>query len=223
MMKKIIVLIIALILTSCLSRKKDNINHYLNQKVTQKQLLNNGFYKYAMTYLEGQQTERKINLGKEEPIIEEVYDTITMEVFSNVIPTKRDGILMGPTPIFNNSKKNIKGKIITYFFRNQILEFKSVMSPFGNNHEELFKSKNSIKRYYDSLKIPNQEIPLERLRNHYDSIGLRVKFIVNNYESDFYLSDRNEMITYYLNKKRGNEDKLVWDFYNKNSSYKFVK
>ncbi|MNY83672.1 hypothetical protein D3C86_2266040 [compost metagenome] len=50
-----------------------------------------------------------------------------------------------------------------------------------------------------------------------------MKFIINNYETYFYLADINEMITYYSKEKIGNEDQLVWDFYNENSEYKFVE
>lgn len=224
-MKKLIVLLLILFMYSCV--KNDNINHYSNQKVTKKELISNGFYRYSMTHLEGS-SEKKlkfIDSSKEDPNVPIKFDTIIIEAYSNVKPQIINGIPKRPLPIFiNTSENDTNGKIITYFFRNDTLEFKSIMMPIyaRANRKEIFKTKTDIKKYYDSLKITNKEVPLERLRNHNDSMGLRVKFIINNYESYFYLSDRNEMITYYRSKKRGDEDKLVWDLYGKNSSYKFI-
>jgi hypothetical protein len=44
-MKIILPLLIALHLISC--QKTDKINHYLNKPITQKELIDNGFYKYS--------------------------------------------------------------------------------------------------------------------------------------------------------------------------------
>lgn len=221
-MKKLALLIL-LLLSSC--TKEDKINHYLNEKVTQKELLNNGFYKYTMNRSEGIIDDlNQFNVENGDPVIPSKFIEYRINVYSNISPMIKNGIARVPIPVFKDNKDKIKGKIITYFFRNNILEFKSVMSPITNEKQiELFKTKEDIKNYYNKLKVPIKEIPLERLRNHNDSIGLRIKFIINNYESYFYLSDGNEMVTYYLNKKIGNEDMLVWDFYNENSSYKFIE
>jgi hypothetical protein len=225
-MKKLIGLLSILFICSC--AKKDNINHYINNKTTKKELIANGFYKYSMSYLEGSSEEevKSIDSRKKDPTVPVKFDTIIIEAYSNVKPLIVNGVPKGPIPIFMDIPENdINGKIITYFFRNDTLEFKSILTSLYDKGEkkELFKTKMDIKKYYDNLKISNKEIPLEKLRNHNDSLGLRVRFIINNYESYFYLSDRNEMITYYLSKKRGDEDKLIWDFYDKNSPYKFIE
>jgi hypothetical protein len=223
-MKNISILsIIVLSLFSC--GKRDIINHYLNEKITQGALSNSGFYKYTRDGSEGiVDSLNNLNLENGDPTISSKFTNYTMTVYSNIPPVKKKGITKGPIPIFKNKSK-IEGKIITYFFRNDILEFKSIISPptIEEVQIKLFKNKEDIKNYYNNLKIPIKEIPLEKLRNHNDSIGLRAKFIINNYESYFYLTNGNEMITYYLNKKRGNEDMLVWDFYNENSSYEFIE
>ncbi|MBF7093480.1 hypothetical protein IUY40_18265 [Flavobacterium sp. ALJ2] len=215
--------LIALSLISC--GKRDTINHYLNEKITQGALSNSGFYKYTRDGSEGiVDSLNNLNLENGDPTISSKFTNYTMTVYSNIPPVIKKGITKGPIPVFKNKSK-IEGKIITYFFRNDILEFKSIISPptIEKVQIKLFKNKEDIKNYYNNLKIPIKEISLEKLRNHNDSIGLRAKFIINNYESCFYLSNGNEMITYYLNKKRGNEDMLVWDFYNENSSYKFIE
>ncbi len=217
-------LLIALVsLISC--TKSDRINHYLNEILTEQQLLDNGFYKYQTIVFEGIDDTKNNDLSSE-PTISTKYNQVKIDVFSNVIPRKIDGILKGPVTIFKDiPENNINGKIITYFFRNKKLYYKSIMTnpKYIDKEKEIFKTKDDIKKYYTNLKISYKEVPLEKLRNHYDSIGLRVKFIINNYESNFYLDDLNEMITYYSKERIGNEDQLVWDFYNENSEYKFIQ
>ncbi|KAF2517751.1 hypothetical protein [Flavobacterium foetidum] len=222
-MKKLL-LIFLISVISC--TKTDRINHYINQNLSEQELLDNGFYKYQRIVYEGIVDDHKDTDLSSEPTVASKFNQVTIDVFSNVRPRKVNGIPKGPINIFKDIPENdIKGKIVTYFFRNKKLFYKSIMThPFNNDgKKELFKTKEDIKKYYNNLKINNEEAPLERLRNHNDSIGLRVKFIINNYESYFYLSDRNEMITYYLKEKIGNEDHLTWDFYDENSLYKFVE
>ncbi|MFB9079651.1 hypothetical protein ACFFLS_07165 [Flavobacterium procerum] len=222
-MKKIL-LILLVSVVSC--TKNDRINHYINQNLSELELLDNGFYKYQRIVYEGIiDDEKDYNLSSE-PTVASKFNQVTIDVFSNVRPRKVNGIPKGPITIFKDTPENdIKGKIITYFFRNKKLFYKSIMTNPKNINapKELFKTKEDIKKYYSDLKINYREVPLERLRNHYDSIGLRVRFIINNYESYFYLSDIDEMVTYYLKEKTGNEDQLVWDFYNENSLYKFLE
>ncbi|MCP2028680.1 hypothetical protein L1276_003851 [Flavobacterium sp. HSC-32F16] len=172
-----------------------------------------------MTVWEGIVNE-KHTLKDGDPVAPSKFTKFIMVVYTNIAPTNNKR----PIPVFKDSNA-IKGKIITYFFKNDILEFKSIMSPINNNNQQkgLFKTKKDIEQYYKELKIPIKEIPLEKLRNHNDSIGLRSRFIINNYESYFYLSDGNEMTTYYIKDKKGNEDMLVWDFYNENSPYRYVE
>ncbi|GEM_PF-1360120 len=221
---KNLLLILLISLVSC--AKTDKINHYINQNLSEKELLDNGFYKYQRIALEGIVDDfEKTNISSE-PTISSKYNRVTIDVYSNVKPRIVNGIQRGPIPVFRNIPENdAKGKIVTYFFRNRKLYYKSIMThPFNNDgKKELFKTKEDIYKYYNNLKIQNKEVPLERLRNHNDSLGLRVKFIINSYESYFYLSDRNEMITYYSKEKKGNEDNLTWDFYNENSEYKFIQ
>lgn len=217
-------LLIALIsLISC--TKSDKINHYLNEILTEQELLDNGFYKYQTIVFEGIDDTKDTDLSSE-PTVSTKYNQVKIDVFSNVMPRKVDGILKGPVTIFKDiPENNINGKIITYFFRNKKLYYKSIMTnpKYIDKEKELFKTKDDIKKYYTNLKISYKEVPLEKLRNHYDSIGLRAKFIINNYESYFYLADIDEMITYYSKERIGNEDQLVWDFYNENSEYKFIQ
>lgn len=222
-MKKLL-LIFLISFISC--TKTDGINHYINQNLSEQELLDNGFYKYQRIALEGTVGNSEKTDISSEPTVSAKFNQVTIDVYSNVKPRIVSGLYRGPIPIFRDIPENdAKGKIVTYFFRNRKLYYKSIMThPFNNDgKKELFKTKEDIKKYYSNLKINNEEVPLERLRNHNDSIGLRVKFIINNYESYFYLSDRNEMITYYLKEKKGNEDHLTWDFYNEDSSYKFVE
>ena len=222
-MKKL-VLILLILFISC--SKSDKINHYLNKNLTERELLDNGFYKYQTIVFEGIIDEPKNTDLSSEPKVPAKFNQITIDVLSNVMPRKVNGISKGPLTIFKNIPENdIQGKIITYFFKNKKLFYKSIMTNPKNidTQKELFKTKEDIKKYYSDLKVNYKEVPLERLRNHYDSIGLRVKFIINNYESYFYLSDIDEMVTYYSKEKTGNEDQLVWDFYNENSPYKFVE
>lgn len=182
-MKKIILPLLILSLFSC--TKRDQINHYLNEEVTQEKLLEDGFYKYSYTYTyENDEDEKDTRNGK-------VYKSV---IYSNVKPKmEKDGKLY-PIAFFggNNTKEDIDylknqlhDRIITYFFVNDTLENKSIYVYSANAKKNVadFTTKNNIIHYYDSLKIPIKQM----LINHYDSIELPLRFRINRFETGFYI------------------------------------
>ena len=87
-MKKLI-LILFISLFSC--SKSDNINHYLNKNLTEKELLDNGFYKYQTIVFEGLIDDKKDSNLSSEPTVPSKFIQVTIDVFSNVMPKKING------------------------------------------------------------------------------------------------------------------------------------
>jgi len=180
---RIIIILFIITLVSC--GKKDKINHYLPDPITQQELLDNGFYKYS--YVD---TVLKEDLYKYsydftyaythtriDSIVngDGIHDTIKLlirrDIYSNVKPEKNEKGEIFPTHLCNfygkdtikrevNTgylKDDLKGRIITYLFVNDSLEYKSIIvENFDKKNKEItdFTTKTKIIRYYDSLKIP---------------------------------------------------------------------
>jgi hypothetical protein len=145
----IIIVILAIFFNSC--SKKDKINHYLNEKVTELELIENCFFKYSYTYTyENDEDEKDTLNGK-------VYKYV---LYSNVKPQKQDDGKFYPTTFFgtNKSKENIAyleneldDRIITYRFVNDTLSSKFIYVYSIDKHNKQipdFTSEKSILNYY---------------------------------------------------------------------------
>ncbi|EKT3967337.1 hypothetical protein NTJ12_002424, partial [Flavobacterium psychrophilum] len=91
-MKNSIFVLLVITLTSC--TKKDKINHYLNKKVTELELVKNGFYKYS--YAD--------TIRDEDNISGPIGTVFNYELYSNVKPQRQDDGKLYPFPIFGNRK-----------------------------------------------------------------------------------------------------------------------
>ncbi|EKT3967443.1 hypothetical protein NTJ12_002532, partial [Flavobacterium psychrophilum] len=91
-MKVLVFVLLAIALTSCI--KEDKINHYLNKKVTEEQLIENGFYKYI--YAD--------TITEEDDINGPVGTIFRYELYSNVKPQRQDDGKLYPFPLFGNRK-----------------------------------------------------------------------------------------------------------------------
>ncbi|PAM91555.1 hypothetical protein B4N84_27500 [Flavobacterium sp. IR1] len=162
-MKKVIYVLILVSFLSC--AKRDKINHYLIKKVTVKELLNNGFYKYSYN-------DTVDDLDKVDDTIKYV---VKYDMYSNVKPEKNENGEICPKQLIgfddldsvrkkeiNNYRKDVlNDRIITYVFRNDLLFYKNlVVYSIDKSQKKTadLTSKNKILKYYDSLKIPIKPI-----------------------------------------------------------------
>ncbi|OXA86890.1 hypothetical protein [Flavobacterium hercynium] len=220
--------IIILIFTIISCAKKDRINHYLNIPVTQKELVDNGFYRYSYT-------DTIYDWDKGDYIIK---DLVKYDMCSNVKPEKNKEGEVGPTQLrgifkldslqekrnWDYFKNDLDSRVITYFFRNDILSYKSIIvDTVSNYHKKTadFTSKEKILKYYDSLNVPLNII----LEGNLSSEKRPTLFMINNYNTSIqyaskdpgydmfvnYLDDfidRNILQTWYF----GGMNKVYYDF-----------
>ncbi|MBS7231183.1 hypothetical protein KHA90_09105 [Flavobacterium psychroterrae] len=129
-MKVSILILVVIFFNSC--SKKDKINHYLNKKVTELELSENGFYKYSFTYTYENEEDEKDSLNGK------VYKYV---LYSNVKPQKQDNGRLYPAPLFKSSRNldktqraeklryindDLDNRIISYLFINDNLNFKII-------------------------------------------------------------------------------------------------
>jgi hypothetical protein len=182
-MNKIILPLLILSLFSC--TKRDQINHYLNEEVTQEKLLEDGFYKYSYTYTYENDEDEKDSLNGK------VFKYV---LYSNVKPQRQDDGKLYPVAFFggNNTKDDVDylanqldDRIISYLFINDTLEYKSIFVYSVNKnkkHIANFTSKENIINYYNSLKI--QIKPLIDGKN--STKEHTTLFLIDNYKTRIY-------------------------------------
>jgi len=191
--------VILLLFISC--NKKDKINHYLNKVVTQKELLDNGFYKYSSVYTPDE--DDKINGG--------FKYVIKFDMYSNVKPVKNEEGKLCPTQLWHFYRKDsikekrnrdylknkLNNRIITYLFRNDTLLYKDIIvDSIDKSRKDIadFTSIDKIIKYYKSLKISIKP----KIKNKETGEMYSNRFIINNYETRFYKENNfYEMFTDY--------------------------
>jgi hypothetical protein len=184
--------------------KRDTINHYLTQPITQQELVENGFYKYSYIYI----------IDDEDKVDDTIKSIVKYDMYSNVKPERNKEGKLCPTQIWNiysedsikaikNAhylKKKLNSRVITYLFRNDSLFYKNIEVPsFDNKHKEIvdFTSREKIIKYYDSLKISIKPV----IKNSKTGEIYTGQFMIDNYKTRFYFSEKEkyyEMFTNYL-------------------------
>jgi hypothetical protein len=182
-MNKIILPLLILSLFSC--TKRDQINHYLNEEVTQEKLLEDGFYKYSYTYTYENDEDEKDSLNGK------VFKYV---LYSNVKPQRQDDGKLYPVAFFggNNTKDDVDylanqldDRIISYLFINDTLEYKSIFVYSVNKnkkHIANFTSKENIINYYNSLKIQIKPL-IDGKKSTKEHTTL---FLIDNYKTRIY-------------------------------------
>lgn len=214
-MKNITFTLLLVFITSC--SKNDTINHYLNHKVTEQELINNGFYKYSYTdtYLNDENEKDSLN-GK-------VYNYV---LYSNVKPQIQEDGKLYPLPLFgykSNINKEIidyivndlDDRIISYIFINDILDFKSIyVYSVDKNKKDIanFTTEKGILDYYKKQKVPFKQ-KLGGIK--YGEIEFPYRFRINNYKTGIYIlnygnSISYQMVTNYETVKEN--EKTIYDF-----------
>ncbi|MCV9928759.1 hypothetical protein OIU83_13900 [Flavobacterium sp. LS1R49] len=93
-MKNIILLITILSLFSC--RKRDTINHYLTKPITQKELAENGFYKYSYTD----------TIDNKDKIKDTIRLIVRYDMYSNVKPERNKNGKLYPMSFFGDKNED---------------------------------------------------------------------------------------------------------------------
>lgn len=189
-MKIITTFILAFVFISCY--KKEQINHYLVNPITQQELVSNGFYRYSSIYLP--ENQGKINSDS--------ASVIKFDMYSNVKPIKNDENQLCPTQLWhfyhedsiikkrnkNYLKNKLNDRIITYFFRNDTLLYKDIIvNSIDKSRKEIadFTSLDKVIRYYESLKISIKP----QIKNKETGEVYSNRFIIDNYKTRFYTED----------------------------------
>ncbi|EKT3967336.1 hypothetical protein NTJ12_002423 [Flavobacterium psychrophilum] len=227
-MKNTIFILVAIALTSC--TKQDNINHYLNEKITEEQLIENGFYKY--TYAD--------TITEEDDINGPVGTIFKYELYSNVKPQRQDDGKLYPFQLFGNSKldkekleeklnyvtNELDKRVITYLFVNDTLDFKSIFVFWiDKNNKEIvdFTSEKKILEYYKNQKVSVKQ-RLGGIKYGKDKMEFPYRFRIGNYESGIYIlkdpgKDGYQMITVYENVKENEETQYTFRHINPDGVY----
>jgi hypothetical protein len=180
--------------------KRDKINHYLPDPITQQELSDNGFYKYSYTDtiddVKNKSTNRYITKYK---------------MYSNVRPENKDNpfypmqlVRFYKSDSVKNKqsiqyiKNQLNNRIITYLFRNDSLFYKNVVVfPHDQEIEEIadLSSEEKIKKYYSDLKIPiSIIIEGNRSKKSYPTL-----FRINNYKTSIYHSTEDKSYKLFVN------------------------
>lgn len=213
-MKKSIFVLLIIVLTSC--AKEDKINHYSNKKVTELELIENGFFKYTNTLT----TEDDPNDPDDDSF---AGKTFTQVLYTNVKPQKQEDGKLYPVPIFKydpnfsneqleeraNYIKELDNRIISYFFINDTLTYKSIhVFSMNENKSNIvdFRTKEKIIKYYDSLKVSIKPI-IEGKRSTEKHPTL---FWINKFKTRIYYGERLD-ISYDLLTNYVGDEMPYWD------------
>ncbi|MBS7231182.1 hypothetical protein KHA90_09100 [Flavobacterium psychroterrae] len=219
-MKSYTLILFVILCTSC--RQSDKINHYLNKKVTELELVENGFYKY--TYAD--------TIREEDDIDGPIGTIFRYELYSNVKPQKQDNGKLYPVPLFkiNQNLDNVQkeerrryiseelnNRIITYYFVNDTLRSKYIyVYSIDKNNKKIadLTSEKSILNYYKNQKVPFKQ-RLGGKKYGINKIEFPYRFRINNYESGIYILKSNQdsgyqMVTTYQDVKENEETR--YDF-----------
>jgi hypothetical protein len=217
-MKNIIFILLLVFVVSC--SNKDEINHYLNKKVTELELVKNGFYKYPFAD----------TIVNEDDIDGPIGTVFKYELYSNVKPQKQDDGRLYPVALFKSSRHQDKkqraeklryindeldSRIISYLFINDTLDFKTIYVYSLNKDKKQiadFTTEKGILNYYKNQKVPFKQ----RLGGiKYGKMEFPYRFRINNYETGIYVlkyhdATSYQMVTTYENVKENEE--TVYDF-----------
>ncbi|WP_289662013.1 hypothetical protein [Flavobacterium panacagri] len=222
-MKIVASLSIILLLFSC--NKKDTINHYLPKPITQKELIDNGFYKYTSidTIRSGNEYEENID--------DTIKSIIKYNMYSNVKPEENDKKQLRPTQLWHffredsikkktnldYLKNKLNDRIITYLFRNDTLMYKDIIVfSLDKSRKEIanFTSMDEIIKYYDSLKI---SIKPQQIKNEQTGKIHSNRFMLDNYETQFYVGNsfdiKNNSYDIFINYKERNYHDVLENLY----------
>lgn len=227
-MKNIIFILLLVFVVSC--SNKDEINHYLNKKITEEQLIKNGFYKY--TYAD--------TIREEDDIDGPIGTIFRYELYSNVKPQRQDDGKLYPFQLFGNSKldkekleeklnyvtNELDKRVITYLFVNDTLDFKSIFVFWiDKNNKEIvdFTSEKKILEYYKNQKVSVKQ-RLGGIKYGKDKMEFPYRFRIGNYESGIYIlkdpgKDGYQMITVYENVKENEETQYTFRHINPDGVY----
>lgn len=194
----------------------DTINHYLPQKTTSKELLDNGFYKYSFT--------EEINNDEDEyantPRVIKKYD-----IYMNIKPEKYKGkICPMNVPSFINQdtvlpkkaqdylRNTLNNRTLIYVFKNDILLYKNitVCRPQTENNIADLTTPEKIKKYYQSLKISTKPI-IDK--NKFSTKEHPTIYLINNYRTEIQYNyyGYNMLINY--SKEKMPESSTVYQWY----------
>lgn len=195
---KLTVILMTFVLVAC--GKKDAINHYVPNPITQQELSENGFYKYSYTDtiddVKNKSTNRYIVKYK-------MYSNVRPESKGNALcPTQIVGFYKSDSVKNKQSiqyiKNQLNNRIITYLFRNDSLFYKNVVVfPHDREIEEIadLSSEEKIKKYYSDLKIPvSIIIEGNRSKKSYPTL-----FRINNYKTSIYYSRDDKSYNLFIN------------------------
>lgn len=205
----LIAIVLSIFFSSC--SKQDKINHYLNKKVTELELIENGFYKY--TYAD--------TIREEDDIDGPIGTIFRYELYSNVKPQKQDDGKFYPSAFFGTYRNeqniaylenDLNDRIITYYFVNDTLRSKYIyVYSIDKNNKKIadLTSDKSILNYYKNQKVPFKQ-RLGGKKYGKDKIEFPYRFRINNYESGIYILKSNQdtgyqMVTTYQEVKENEE------------------
>lgn len=210
---KTMILLLIILLTSC--NKTDKLNHYLPNKTTTKELMENGFYKYSYTD----------TIDDRDNVDDSIKHIVTYDMYSNVKPEKNNNGEIYPTQLghfyredsikkkknIDYRKTNLNNRIITYVFRNDLLFYKSLIvysiDRSQKNIAELI-SKEKIINYYKTLNIPIKPIyKTDSIKDKYPK-----RFLIGNYKTFIdYSSDGQEYHEVFINYINGDFYRNILD------------
>jgi len=200
-MRTTILLLVFLLFMSC--QKIDKINHYTNKIVTQKELLDNGFYKYSYSTLYDSNGNTMTDTTK---------FLVKYDMYSNVKPEKNDEGEICPSQVGSlfkldsvrkkemkdYLKNDLNNRIITYLFRNDTLFYKSIIVPTSNKTQKGIAdltTKAKITKYYDSIKIPIKVL----IKGQLSSQEHPTLFFINNYKTSIQYSEKDKSYDFFTN------------------------
>lgn len=199
--------------------KKDNINHYLNMKVTEQELIENGFYKYSYTYNEKEyeafeesqvyESDYELELIKKEELsrakfkdsLKKFGKIYKYELYSNVKPHKSEDGKLYPTLLFKAYNDEVQEKERIKYIENE-LENRVISYHFVNDtlrYKSIYVYKIDKKKKH----IPNFGTK-EKITQYYDSLKIPIVpilegtrstkeyttlFYINNYKTSIYYAD----------------------------------
>lgn len=238
---RIIIILFIITLVSC--GKKDKINHYLPEPITQQELLDNGFYKYSYVDTVPKEDLYKYTYDftyaythtRIDSIVngDGIHDTIKLlirrDIYSNVKPEKNEKGQIYPTYLSNfygtdtikreastrYLKDVLKNRIITYLFINDSLEYKSIIV------EDFDKKDKEITDFTTKTKIIR----------YYDSLKISIKpllvknistedhptvFLVRNLKTRIRYNNKNpfyEISINYIDNDNYSIDNIIGSYY----------
>lgn len=185
-------------------QKKDKINHYINEKVTQQDLIKNGFYRYSYSTMYDDKGNKR----------DTTKFLVKYDMYSNVKPERNEKGEICPTQLLkytnldstqkaihnNYLKKDLNNRIITYLFRNDTLFYKNiVVYSLDKSRREIvdLTNKEKIVKYYDSVKVPIK--PLLESNNSMNTS----MFLIGNYKTRIYYSQNEKSYDIFVNYVNG--------------------